>query len=260
MALFNVHFWSEVLRIQTVMDVIIPQDPASPPDRLWPTLYLLHGLSDDHTAWTRWTSIERYADRRKIAVVMATTGRGFYVDARNGPRYGEFFAHELPALARGFFRLSPRREDTFVAGLSMGGYGALSLALGNPGLYAAAASLSGALDMEERFREDPDFAPGTELGREMERIFGSPKTFKAGPNDLCARLAAAVSAGVELPALYQCCGTEDFLHAGNLHFRNHARALGVPLTYEESPGRHEWGYWDASIQRVLEWLPMRAEE
>jgi len=239
------------------MDVTIPQDPAFPPDHLWPTLYLLHGLSDDHTAWTRWTSIERYADRKKIAVIMATTGRGFYVDAAKGPRYEEFFAHELPAIARSFFRLSPYREDTFVAGLSMGGYGAFSLALGNPRLYAAAASLSGALDLEERFRKDLNFAPGTELGQEMELIFGDTAAFKGGPYDLCARLEAAVSAGNDLPALFQCCGTEDFLYSGNLHFRDHARALGVPLTYEESPGTHEWGYWDASIQRVLDWLPLR---
>jgi S-formylglutathione hydrolase FrmB len=239
------------------MDVIIPRDPALPPDHLWPTLFLLYGLSDDHTAWTRWTSIERYADKRKIAVVMATTGRGFYVDARNGPWYGEFFAHELPALARGFFRLSPHRDDTFIAGLSMGGYGAFSLAIGNPGLYAAAASLSGALDLEERYRLDPDRALDADFQRETDLIFGDAAAFKAGPHDLFARLAAAVSVAVELPALYQCCGTEDFLYAANIRFRDHARSLRVSLTYEESPGTHEWGYWDASIQRVLDWLPLR---
>jgi putative tributyrin esterase len=257
MALFNVHFSSEVLRVRTSMEVIIPQDVEAAPDHMWPTLYLLHGLSDDHTAWTRWTSIERYADARKIAVVMATTARGFYVDAVQGYRYGEFFSTELPALCGTFFRLSPRREDTFVAGLSMGGFGAISLALNHPDKYAAAASLSGVLDTAEHFTNNPDFDPNTERGRELERIFGPFSELEGGPNDLFALLASLKASRRSLPALYQCCGTEDFLYEGNVRFRDHARSLGVPLTYEESPGTHEWGFWDAAIQRVLAWLPLK---
>jgi putative tributyrin esterase len=256
MARFDIQFYAESLGIQTSMTVIIPQDKEAAPGHLWPTLYLLHGLSDNHAAWTRWTSIERYADMHKLAVVMATTARGFYVDAVNGYRYGEFFSRELPAFCRAHLPLSPRREDTFVAGLSMGGYGAFSLALHNPGMYAAAGSFSGALDMADQHMH-PDFDPESPFARELELIFGPLDKMAGGRNDLFACLKDAAASHVALPRLYQCCGTEDFLYKSNVKFRDHARGLKVDLTYEEAPGVHEWGYWDMSIQRFLAWLPLK---
>ena len=114
----------------------------------FPLLYLLHGLSDDHTAWVRYTSIERYADAYGLAVVMPQVHRSFYTDQAHGGAFWTFLAEELPELVQRFFVVSARREDTFVAGLSMGGYGALRWALRRPGRFAAAASLSGALDVD----------------------------------------------------------------------------------------------------------------
>src|SRR5690606_7723267 len=104
------------------------------------TLWLLHGRSDDHTIWLRRTSIERYVAPLGLAVVMPNANLSFYNNMAWGARYGDFFENELPELARSFFPLSARREDNFIAGLSMGGYGAMRLALANPGRYAAAAS------------------------------------------------------------------------------------------------------------------------
>src|SRR4051795_10646195 len=112
-----------------------------------PVLYLLHGLSDDHTAWLRNTSIDRYAAARGLAVVMPQVQRSFYADEVHGGRYWTFLSEELPEVVGSFFRVSTRREDTYVAGLSMGGYGALKWALREPHRFAAAASLSGALDL-----------------------------------------------------------------------------------------------------------------
>ena len=110
-------------------------------------LYLLHGLSDDHTAWLRYTSIERYATARGLAVVMPAVHRSFYADEAHGHAYWQFVSEELPRIVAAFFRLSERPEDTFVAGLSMGGYGALKLGLHHPERFAAVASLSGAVDV-----------------------------------------------------------------------------------------------------------------
>ncbi len=112
-----------------------------------PVLYLLHGLSDDDTIWLRRTSIERYVAEFGLAVVMPQVHRSFYLDGEYTGAYWTFVAEELPALVAGFFRVSQAREDTFVAGLSMGGYGAMLHALRQPGRFAAAASLSGALDV-----------------------------------------------------------------------------------------------------------------
>ena len=97
-----------------------------------PLLYLLHGLSDDATAWTRYTSIERYAQAYGLAVVMPQVQRSFYCDQVHGGRFWTFMTQELPEVVQRFFHVSSRREDTFVAGLSMGGFGAMKWALHEP--------------------------------------------------------------------------------------------------------------------------------
>ena len=152
MAFIQCGFFSEVLGLSTSMNVILPQSSAGQIgmegksfSEKHHTLYLLHGLSDDHTIWMRRTSIERYAASLGIAVVMPAVHRSFYTDMANGYNYWTFVSEELPAIARSFFPLSDAREDNFVAGLSMGGYGAFKLALRCPDKFAAAASLSGAL-------------------------------------------------------------------------------------------------------------------
>lgn len=245
MAFLQCQFSSEALEIAASMNVILPQNIQGP----LPVLYLLHGLSDDHTAWTRRTSIERYAEARGLAVVMPAVNRSFYADMEHGAKYWTFVSEELPKLARAFFPLSDLREHTFVAGLSMGGYGAMKLALSFPDRFAAAASLSGAVDIN-RLIASGDFE------RDMRLIFGNKDSVFGSESDLFA-LAEKLAAGSQpIPQLYQCCGTEDFLYADNIRFRDRCRELGLPLTYEEEPGDHEWGYWDEKIKRVLQWLPL----
>ena len=259
MALIHCDFFSETLGISTSMCVILPQETrgqigmkGSASAQRHPTLYLLHGLSDDHTIWTRRTSIERYAAGRALAVVMPSAGRSFYANMAQGGRYWTFIGKELPALARGFFPLSDAREDNFVAGLSMGGYGAFKLALCRPQCFAAAASLSGALDVA-------GFSEGwqEERNAEMAQIFGPLDKLPGSEHDLFHLAQKAVSDGARLPALFQCCGTEDPLYEGNIRFKRHAERLGIPVHYVEGPGAHEWGYWDRLIQEVLAWLPLR---
>ncbi|MDT4986982.1 MAG: putative tributyrin esterase [Micromonosporaceae bacterium] len=261
MAHLRCDFFSEVLGLSTSMTVILPQETSSQiglrgsvhaTDH--PTLYLLHGLSDDDTVWCRRTSIERYVAPLGLAVIMPQVHRSFYTDEVHGNRYWTFLSEELPAIVRRFFRLSDRRENTFVAGLSMGGYGALKWALRQPGRFAAAASLSGALDIAERQRaggppEDPD---------RLDRIFGD-RPVAGTTDDLMWLLARADPATTPAPRLYVCCGTEDPLYAENLTFRDACRSKGVPLTVDFGPGEHEWGYWDTKIQDVLAWLPLPAQ-
>jgi putative tributyrin esterase len=243
MALIQCQFYSEVLEISASMNVILPQQKG----RLFPTLYLLHGLSDDHTAWCRQTSIERYANARGLAVVMPAVNRSFYTDMSHGAKYWTFVSEELPELARSFFPLSPKREDNFAAGLSMGGYGAMKLGLSLPERFAAVASLSGALDVNRLAAE--------RFGGDIHLIVSDPSTIPGSSADLFA-LAENVAGSDSIPMLYHCCGTEDFLYDDNVRFREHCRKLGLPLTYEEEPGDHEWGYWDVKIKRVVDWLPL----
>jgi putative tributyrin esterase len=255
MALLRCDFFSDVLGLSTSMTVILPQATteqigmagaagAGAP----PVLYLLHGLSDDDTAWLRRTSIERYVAPLGLAVVMPQVHRSFYTDQAHGGRYWTFLSEELPSVVGGFFRVSDRREDTFVAGLSMGGYGALKWALHRPDRFAAAASLSGALDMASRALTD-DLEPGL-----METLFGGRPVAGSG-DDLLHLLEGVSPEGV--PPLYVACGTEDGLIGENQRFVDAARRARVPVTVDVGPGEHEWGYWDARIQDVLAWLPLR---
>jgi putative tributyrin esterase len=251
MALFHSEFFSNVLGLSTGMTVVLPNNGQAGPLG-FPTMYLLHGLSDDHTIWLRRTSIERYAEEYGIAVVMPNGHRSFYTDMKNGFPYWKFISEEVPALARAWFPLSAAREDNFAAGLSMGGYGAFKLAMRRPDLFAAGASLSGALDMVNRWEPDESHPDA-----EYRRIFGSVEELRGSENDLMHVAGKLAASGGLKPKLFQSCGTEDFLYQNNLDFRDHALKLGLDLVYEEAPGGHDWAYWDTHIQRVLAWLPLR---
>lgn len=263
MALLTCRFFSEVLGLSTSMTVILPQATttqvgmsatASASGR-HPTLYLLHGLSDDDSVWVRRTSIERYVAPRGLAVVMPQVHRSFYADQASGLRYRTFLVEELPEIATGFFPLSGAREDCFVAGLSMGGYGALSWALSRPDRFAAAASLSGALDLEAWQEElvQGDDAADRET---FELCFGGAP-IGGTEHDLFWLLGEHDPASEELPSLYVACGTGDTLVDGNRRFAAAGTRLGWDVTTDFGAGDHDWGYWDAGIQDVLDWLPLR---
>jgi len=257
MALINCDFYSEVLGVSSSITVILPQNTKSQigmggsfKKEKYPTLYLLHGLSDDHTIWQRRTSIERYVAEMGIAVVMPAVGRSFYTNMENGFDYFTYVTEELPEIARSFFPLSDRREDNFVAGLSMGGFGAFKIALSCPDKFAAGASLSGAVNMAEVKAE------GGLPYKELTNIFGDLKAIKGSENDIFYLAKKVAESNGPKPKLFQCCGTEDFLYEDNVKFSSFAKTLALDYTFEEGPGTHEWGYWDTNIQRILNWLPI----
>lgn len=257
MALLHLNFFSTALDLSCSMDVILPEPERlkngvlTEKKKLYPVLFLLHGLSDDHTIWQRRTSIERYAIEKNVAVIMPAVDRSFYTDMSRGNRYWTYISEEVPNIARFYFPVSPARKDNFVAGLSMGGYGAMKLGLTYPDRFAASASLSGAVDIAQIIKGN-----GRAWRQEMHNIFGDLKKVEGGKNDLFALAnLLAVSKWRKMP-LFVCCGTEDFLIGSNRKFRDHLKGCNLNLTYEESLGAHDWGYWDQMIQRVLEWLPI----
>lgn len=257
MILNEVNFFSETLDLGSMMHVLIPQraqvEIKSKRKPKYRTLYLLHGHSDDHTAWQRWTSIERYVEGLNLVVVMPAVHLSFYNDMAYGGKYWQFISEEVPAVVRDMFSLSSAREDNFVAGLSMGGYGAFKLALTYPDRFAAAASLSGALDIQAVVSEKKDDPLNKAWLVEMRNVFGDLEKVPGSKHDLFVLAKRAAKAPVK-PRLYQCCGTEDFLYADNVRFRDAIRLLPLDLTYEEGPGEHTWAYWDEMIQRVLAWM------
>jgi putative tributyrin esterase len=253
MALISCDFYSDALEVNTSMTVLLPQEvetqigasgsSAAGRDGA-PVLYLLHGLTDDHTIWQRRTSIERYVEPLGLAVVMPDVHRSFYADEVHGHAYWTFLTQELPQVVSSFFRVSDRPEDTYVAGLSMGGYGALKWALQEPSRFAGVASMSGALDVAA-FAQQPD------RRALFDRVFGGTP----GPEDDLLELLRSAHVDT-LPPMYVSCGTEDErVLESNQTFVKAAEQAGIDLTVDFRPGEHEWGLWDAEIQKVLAWLP-----
>ena len=247
--------FAESLGMGTSAIVLMPQAAAgigmsgadaAADERGVPVLYLLHGLSDDCTIWERRTSIERYATEHGIAVVMPEVRRSFYSDEVAGEKYWTWISEELPAQLARTFLVSTAREDTFVAGLSMGGFGAFKLALNQPERFAAAASLSGALDPASLSLE-------LSTGHLAERVW---EQGPAGTADDLTRLLT-VADPTSLPPLWLDCGTEDGLLPQNEAFIEAAERHGVDLTSRLRPGDHTWEFWDEGIQDVLAWLPIR---
>jgi putative tributyrin esterase len=258
MALLHVDFFSDVLKMCMQMDVILPQKTSGQigmagevKDGKIPTLYLLHGMSDDHTIWQRRTSIERYVSEMGIAVVMPTTHLGWYTDMAYGLKYWTFISEELPSICHSFFNnLSNKREETFAAGLSMGGYGALKLGLAASDKFGAVASLSGGLDINDICEKNKSTGE-----RDFWRnIFGDLDKTANSVNDLFYLAESLKKSGSPLPNVYMWCGTEDFLYQQNVKMKDHLTKLEFNLTYEESPGDHQWKYWDEKIQTVLTWI------
>lgn len=251
MALIKCDFFSEVLGISTSMHVILPQNTqgqigmnGSVYKDKYPVLYLLHGLSDDDSIWCRRTSIERYVSELGLVVVMPNGGRSFYTDMEKGYKYFTFMSEELPKIVASFFHVSDKREDTYVAGLSMGGYGAFKLALTYPDRYAAAASLSGAMNIME----------AVHLEEEFRNIFGDENTVQGSEHDLHHLAQKLNNKNIQKPRLFQACGTEDFLYQDNVEFKKMIEKCNFDYTYFEEPGTHEWGFWDRNIQKVLKWM------
>lgn len=247
MAHLVVDYYADALGVQTRMHVLLPQRLAAGKAK---TLYLLHGMSDDEGTWMRRTSIERYAEEHGLAVVMPDGGLGWYTDMYRGLAWFRFVSEELPALCRRFFPiLSDKREDTYIGGNSMGGYGALKCALRAPQTFSRVISLSGALDAVDTAINNT--VPATR--RYWEDVFGPAEDVSGSENDLFAAATALTDPALR-PRIYMWCGTEDFLYAQNIRMRDHLRALGYDLTYEESPGDHQWRHWDKKIADALDWL------
>jgi S-formylglutathione hydrolase FrmB len=235
-----------------VVQPLSTETPDAPLEQPSPLLYLLHGLSDDHTIWMRRTSIERYAAALGLTVVMPAVQRSFYTDMAFGYPFWTFISEELPTLVQELLPVTRDPAKTFVAGLSMGGYGAFKLALRHPERFGAAASLSGVLDFAGRVE-----AGDPERAHDVMLVVGETHRARGSENDLLALMDRLTDAGIPIPPLYQCCGTEDVLYEDNLRFRDQALEQGMPLTYEEHAGMsHDWAYWDQQIQRVLAWLPL----
>ncbi len=249
MALLETRFYARSIQQSIGMNIILPERSEAwkePPA----VLYLLHGLSGDHTSWIRRSSIERYVMDYNLAVIMPDAHKSFYADMENGSDYWTLFAAEIPARIQQWFRIAADPAMTFAAGSSMGGYGAVQLALGCPGRFSHCASLSGALDIASHINDDWD----AEKRRTFKAAFNSMENVPNSRFDLLHKVRTLDA--VPDTEFFVCCGLDDWLYQDSVNFCEAASEKGLYLTYEESAGAHDWAYWDQAIQRVLDWLPI----
>jgi S-formylglutathione hydrolase FrmB len=241
MALCELKFFSKALEKQTAATVILPEGSPRGP---FAAFYLLHGLSDDHTIWQRRTSIERYVADLPLMVIMPDGGRGFYSDAKIGMAWESALIRDLIPFIDSRFQTRSERGGRCLGGLSMGGYGAIKLALKYPDLFCSAVGHSGAYAIGRRIAH---LALDDPWRKEVECLFGTD--WENGPDNPYT-LAEKVSTS-KRPALRIDCGTEDFLLEDSRTFHQHLTRIGYPHEYEEFPGAHTWDYWDLHVQEAI---------
>ena len=266
MAVFEVNFVTQTLGRSVPINVILPTDkiyhpgmPKREEGKPYKTLYLLHGVLGNYTDWLYGTRIQRWAEERDLAVVMPSGDNAFYLDQPwNCNRYGAFIGEELVAFTRKTFPLSHKKEDTYIGGLSMGGFGAMRNGLKYADTFGAIVSLSGAFVLDETFLEsvkDPAFFVNSDaykhacFGQDLAAALESDRN----PVYLVKEMAKA---GKEFPKIYLACGDRDDLLQKNKAFVEVLKGFRVAHTFEVGPGAHECDFWDTYLKRALDWLPL----
>jgi putative tributyrin esterase len=248
MALIRIDHVPETVKVNLPLNIILP-DPGKMGDlpvAKRKVLYLLHGLSDDASAWQRYSSIETVAAGYGLVVVMPSVGRSFYIDQPNGQKYFSYLTEELPHYLVDVFGLAPRREDTLIAGVSMGGYGAFKAALLRPELYAAAVSFSGVLSLAilQAMPDDPRRDEFAFLFGDLEKLAGSE-------HDPAVWLKRAAQNPSLLPRLFIAVSRQEDIYPLSGMFHAACQSLGVQAEYHEEDGGHDWFFWDGQIRRFL---------
>ncbi len=243
MAQFTVNFYSYSLDTGADISVTIPSftpcDRSEPrfthvPPAKFPVLYLLHGHGNDYKCWTRYTSVERLAEEQRIAIVTMNTQNKAYNNVPYGDNFFDFISRELPEFVTSMFPVSDLPRDTYIAGLSMGGYGTLIHAFSTPERYCAYGAFSAGIPEE-----------------------GQPRMINGVPGlDPYEEAKARLAEGRTLPKGYICCGTQDFLYERNLDFVRRLQDLHADFVWHPVDGyAHEWRYWDMEIANFLRWIP-----
>lgn len=253
----NCEFDSTVLRTRVPVSVYLPdkmdymKEPEDPKDHFrfqpFKTLYALHGAWDNASQWVEQTSILRYAQDKELAVVMPSVGNSFYADTLYGLNYEEFFESEIMGFARGIFPLSDKREDNYIIGTSMGGYGALSCAV-KTGCFSKAVLLSPVVDIAFSARLLKN------LGLNTDGTIGKWKELRGSKLDIMTMLDDLKGDYSKVPEIFMICGSEDYLIETNRSYAGELSERGISVTYKEYPGNHEWAFWDQHLKECIDWI------
>ena len=232
-------FFSESLGRDAQVTVLLPTKGNAP----YPVLYLLHGLSDSADSWLNKTALERWGNAHQMAIVLPNAARSFYCDMAYGDAYYTHISQEIPRLCESLLPIAKDPAHRYIAGNSMGGYGALKIALKNPGMFSKVGLISAVLDVQQFVAE------ASMLERDWQLCFGGVQVPES--EDVLKLITTAPS----LPRLYHYCGTEDFLAEGNRTFLALCkdRSIALDSTWEAG-GVHEWFYWDKQLPALLDFM------
>ncbi|RIO83804.1 esterase family protein [Staphylococcus gallinarum] len=250
MAILSIHYKSKTIGMSHPFTVILPEDDshfnsATPPKKL-KTLLLLHCLSSDETSYTRYTSIERYAEAHQLAIIMPKADHSGYSNMAFGHKYYDYIL-EVFDYAHQILPLSTQREDNFIAGHSMGGYGTIKYALMEGHRFSKAAPLSSVFNPQLLLNIDwHDFS-----GEAIAGIDKETEQTELDPYYLVEQVGTEQRA---VPELLIMCGTEDELLSDNKQFIKCLDANHIDYHFEEGPGKHDYEYWDKAIKRAIDWF------
>jgi len=251
MSLIRMDFFSQALNMHTAANIILPLPKAGPAEDI-PVLWLLHGMGDDQSSWIRKSALERYALSAGLAVVIPDGCLSTYCNMVHGQRYKDYIADELPRIMAACFPLSDQREKNFIAGCSMGGYGALKIGLAHPERYAAVGCFSAA---NIEYRPASRFVQQT-----LRRNYGDEDGVDRCDEEMEAN-ARAAAAGEYSLRLWHGWGTEDRLRPNAEISRTFFESIASPALeyhWELLPGGHDWALWDGMIEKFIAWLDLPA--
>lgn len=243
------------------IDMAVPQYGDSPLDKnlteeeyyakKFPVLWLLHGGYGCSSDWFRFTEIEKFAADKRLFVVSICGENSCYVDMDRGNQWESLLTGFVWDMVHDMFpQASEAPKDNYIAGLSMGGYGALRNGLAHPEKYGCIGSFSGAASIAKNYAENPEALKVLNL----DWVFGDKH--KDTMNDPWYSAKALKESGAKLPPIYLSCGTADGLYADNVAYRAHLEALGYAVVWDEDGSGHEWPFWNRQVGKfIAEMIP-----
>ncbi len=263
MALVQVDFFSKALMRTVTFNAIVPADKMPMPGEdvkkitEYKTLYLLHGIFGNHTDWVTNTRLALWAQEKDLVVIMPAGENKFYVDNdKSMDKFSEFIGEDLVNFTRDLFPLSRQKEDTFIAGLSMGGYGACVTGLNFNETFSHIGMFSAGLILDAAYASNDNEVVPFRRRSYYESVFGSVDELQGSKKDYKALIGNLNEGKKEIPYIYLVCGTEDFLIESNREYHEYLKSNDVSVHYEEWPGVHDWKFWDEAIFKFLEYLPL----
>lgn len=271
MAIASLNFYSRALNMDTCVEVLLPEKrlewPQPLKDKKYAVLYLLHGHCQDHTSWLKRSRIEWYLRNQDVIVVFPNGDRSSYVDGVYTHRYETYITEELPLILKNWFPISDKPEDTYIGGLSMGGYGALNAGISHPENYGGIIAMSPAIDHfnldkgEDMRKKGGPPVDDEDAVKNGKAVFGGAENFRNSKYDLTYGIKKLNDYAGRKPKFYMCCGEEDFLIGQNTRFAELAQGLpNIDLTFETSPGMHTWDFWDREIVTALKFFDLLPQD